>query len=229
MNLIELSQIGKSYCDGDTIFEALKEVSLSVKSGEMLALTGRSGAGKTTLLNIMGCIGSPSCGMYCFEDRPVDFKNKKQMAEHRNRSFGIVLQDFGLIEYRNVIENVEVPLIFNRSVPKSEMGKLCEDALRSVDMLCHKRKEAWRLSGGEKQRVAIARAIVNRPKVLLADEPTGSLDHYSRNMVMEIFKQLNENCMTVVIVTHDLEIAKQCKRVVQLENGEISKTDSLFV
>lgn len=226
MGLIKLEHISKIYNQGArNQVDALKDISLEVMEGELVALVGKSGAGKSTLLHILGCLSVPTTGVYSFEQNIIGSHDQKELAYLRNRGFGTVLQDFGLIEYRNVLDNVSVPLLFNSTVRKNEIRTLCMEALEKVDMLAYLKRPVWTLSGGEKQRIAIARALVNRPKVLLADEPTGSLDHYNTRIIMDIFLKLNDEGNTIILVTHDKDIANQCKRIVTVEDGKISMGD----
>jgi len=221
VNQIKLKNITKIYNEGKpNELYALNNINIEVNEGEILAIVGKSGAGKSTLLHILGCLSTPTSGTYELYGSEVDFKDQKKLAYFRNKMFGNVLQEFGLIEYRNVLDNVSVPLIFNSEVKKSEIRKRCVQALSKVDMVPNLKQEAWQLSGGQKQRVAIARALVNDPRIILADEPTGSLDFHNTKVIMNIFKELQKEGITVIIVTHDLDIASQCDRQIQIQDGK---------
>ena len=221
MSLLKLIDITKTFPDGEEKINVLRELNFSVEKGQSVAIIGKSGAGKSTLLHIMAGISSPTEGKYYFDEKQINFNDKKKMAQFRNSNIGIVLQDFGLIEYRSILDNVSVPLIFNPEISQKQIRKICREALEKVDLAASLNRESWRLSGGEKQRVAIARAIVNSPDILFADEPTGSLDLYNKEKVLEIFRELNNKGMTIVIVTHDMEVAKWCNKIYCLENGRI--------
>lgn len=224
MEIIKLQHISKVYYQGaKNEVPALTDINLEISEGELVALIGKSGAGKSTLLHILGCLSIPTTGLYTFHGNIIDTKNQKELARLRNLEIGTVLQDFGLIEYRNVMDNVSIPLLFNPAIPKKIVRNLCIEALEKVDMAQYLNRPVWTLSGGEKQRIAIARALVNHPKVIFADEPTGSLDYYNTKVIMEIFHKLHEEHHTIVLVTHDMDIAKQCKRTVTVMDGKIVK------
>ena len=201
-------------------FEALKDVSLTIKDGELVAIIGKSGAGKSTLLHIIACIDSYEDGKYVIDDVLVKNLSEKKLAEIRNSRIGIVMQDFALVDDFSCIENVLLPLDF-AAKKKSDRKELALAALKSVGMDGMAKKPVNKLSGGQKQRVAIARAIVNKPSVILADEPTGALDSKTAAEIMELFHELNKKGHTVIIVTHDLEIAKQCDRIIEISDGKI--------
>lgn len=226
MSVLALKNISKVYHQGkQNELRALDDINIDIEKGEMIAVVGKSGAGKSTLLHIIGCLSKPTSGNYYVNGNEVDFHNQTELAYLRNKVLGNVLQDFGLIEYRNVVDNVSVPLIFNPDIKKKEVQKKCMEALKTVDMIKYSRQEAWSLSGGQKQRVAIARALVNEPQVILADEPTGSLDLQNTRIIMEIFQKLKQEGKTIVLVTHDMDIAKQCDRMVQIEDGKFLNTN----
>lgn len=219
MNIIKLNDINKIYNQGKhNELHVLSNINLEVEEGERLAIIGKSGTGKSTLLHILGCLSTPTSGSYELFGEVVDFTDQKGLAHYRNKMFGNVLQEFGLFERRNVLDNVSVPLIFNSEVKKSEIRKRCVEALSKVDRVSNLKQPTWRLSDEEKQRVAIARALVNQPRIILADEPTGSLDHHNTRVIMDIFKDLQKENITVIIATHDLDIASQCDRQIQIEN-----------
>ena len=219
--MIKLENVKKIYNKGKVNeFEALHDVSLTINDGEMAAIIGKSGAGKSTLLHILACIDSYEDGKYVIDDTLVKNLSEKKLAEIRNSKFGIVMQDFALVDDFLCIENVMLPLDF-ATKKKPDRKELALNALKSVGMNSMAKKPVNKLSGGQKQRVAIARAIVNEPSIILADEPTGALDTKTAAEIMDVFCELNEKGHTVIIVTHDLEIAKQCGRIIEIADGNI--------
>ena len=217
--MIYLKDVTKTYNSGKHNEHAvLKNVTLKIEDGEMLAIMGRSGAGKSTLLHILACIDKPDSGTYEQDNKNITYLSEHKTAKLRNQSIGIILQDFALIPSETALSNVSTPLYFSRT-PFSQMKKKALDALVTVNMSSYTKQRVSTLSGGEKQRVAIARAIVNSPKILLADEPTGSLDTKTSDEIMGIFKLLNHNGTTIVIVTHDIKIAEACDRIIKIEDG----------
>lgn len=219
--MIKLNNIHKFYNAGKVNeFEALKGVSLEIEDGEMAAIIGKSGAGKTTLLHILACIDSYESGEYYLDEKLVKKLSEKQSAEIRNEKIGIVMQDFALVDDFTAIENVLLPLDFSKQKKPNSREKAM-NALKSVGMEQFAKKPVNKLSGGQKQRVAIARAIVNEPSIILADEPTGALDSKTAAEIMSVFKKLNDEGKTVIIVTHDLGIANQCKRIIEISDGKI--------
>lgn len=201
-------------------FEALKGVSLTIEDGEMVAIIGKSGAGKSTLLHILACIDSYESGEYKIDDTLVKNLSEKQYAQIRNEKIGMVMQDFALVDDFTCLENVLLPLDFAKH-KKPNRKELALAALKSVSMDSVAKKPVNKLSGGQKQRVAIARAIVNQPSMVLADEPTGALDSKTAEEIMHVFKELNHQGKTVVIVTHDMGVAKQCDRLIEISDGKI--------
>ncbi len=201
-------------------FEALKDVSVEIADGEMVAVIGKSGAGKSTLLHILACIDSYEDGEYSIDDTLVKKLSERQLARIRNEKIGMVMQDFALVEDFTAIENVMLPLDFARK-KKPNRKQLAMNALKSVNMDSMAKKPVNKLSGGQKQRVAIARAIVNEPSVILADEPTGALDSKTSQEIMDVFRSLNEQGKTVIIVTHDMGVAEQCGRIIEIADGKI--------
>lgn len=219
--MIKLSSITKIYNNNKVnAFTALKKVTLSIKSGEMVAIIGKSGAGKSTLLHILACIDSYESGEYTIDGTLVKKLSERQLARIRNEKIGMVMQDFALVEDFTAIENVMLPLDFAKH-KKPNRKQLAMNALKSVGMDSMAKKPVNKLSGGQKQRVAIARAIVNEPSVILADEPTGALDSKTSQEIMDVFKSLNAQGKTVIIVTHDMGIAQQCERIIEIADGKI--------
>ncbi|WP_028508800.1 ABC transporter ATP-binding protein [Ruminococcus sp. NK3A76] len=201
-------------------FEALHGVSCDIKDGELVAIIGKSGAGKSTLLHILACIDSYQDGEYRIDDTLVKGLSERKYARIRNEKIGMVMQDFALVEDFTALENVMIPLNFSKKKIKGKKEKALA-ALKAVGIEDLAKKPCNKLSGGQKQRVAIARAIVNEPSMILADEPTGALDTKTSSEIMELFKSLNEQGRTVVIVTHDPKVAEQCQRVIEISDGEI--------
>lgn len=219
--MIRLVDLRKIYNKGKTNeFEALNGISLTIKEGEFISIVGKSGAGKSTLLHILSCIDSYEYGEYFLDDTLIKNLSEKKLAKIRNKKIGIVMQDFALVDEFSCIENVMLPLDFEEHKKKNRSA-IAMDALKSVGMESMAKKPVKKLSGGQKQRVAIARAIVNEPAVILADEPTGALDTKTASEIMKVFHELNEKGKTVIIVTHDSEIAGQCDRIIEISDGKI--------
>lgn len=219
--MVELKNITKTYNPKKANeFTALKDVSLKINDGEMTAIIGKSGAGKSTLLHILACIDNYQGGEYRIDDTLVKKLSERELARIRGEKIGMVMQDFALVEDFSALENVMLPLDFARK-KKSNRRELALGALSSVGLVELAKKSVSKLSGGQKQRVAIARAIVNEPSLILADEPTGALDTKTSAEIMDVFKRLNDEGKTIVIVTHDPNVAKQCERVVEISDGEI--------
>jgi len=219
--MIKIDNLTKTYnYKKSNAFTALTDVSLTVEDGEMLAIIGKSGAGKSTLLHIIGCIDTFEKGTYTLDDISVHKLSDKKLAQIRNQKVGIVMQDFALVEEYTVLENVKIPLYFARK-KKGGLNKLALDALEKVGMKELAKKPVNKLSGGQKQRVAIARAIVNNPSFILADEPTGALDTKTSAEIMALFKSLNDEGKTVIIITHDPTIAGSCQRQIEISDGKI--------
>ncbi len=219
--MIKVSDLHKTYNKGkSTAFHALKGVSFTIEDGELVAVVGKSGAGKSTLLHILGAIDDYDEGSYMLNDVEVGKLGSKKLAEFRNSHVGIILQDFALVEGYSVIENVMIPLRFSKR-PRKDYKKLAMEALKQVGMDELAKKDVNKLSGGQKQRVAIARAIVNDPDFVLADEPTGALDTKTTEQIMGVFKELNDKGKTVIIITHDPQVAEVCNRKIEIGDGEI--------
>ena len=219
--MIKIENLTKTYnYKKSNAFTALTDVSLTVEDGEMLAIIGKSGAGKSTLLHIIGCIDTFEKGTYTLDDISVHKLSDKKLAQIRNQKVGIVMQDFALVEEYTVLENVKIPLYFAKK-RKGSANTLALDALEKVGMKELAKKPVNKLSGGQKQRVAIARAIVNNPSFILADEPTGALDTKTSAEIMALFKSLNDEGKTVMIITHDPTVAGSCKRQIEISDGKI--------
>lgn len=223
--IIQLQSICKTYNNGKSnAFLALQNIDISFETGKMYAVCGTSGAGKTTLLNIIGLADTATSGQYFLDGKNVESASDAKQAELRNRYFGYVLQDHALLEAETVYENVSIPLIFSKKKSKS-FQSLVRAALEAVGMENHIKTQVSKLSGGQKQRVAIARAIVNEPKIILADEPTGALDSKTAASIFDLFRQIADSGRTVVIVTHDLQLAARCDRQIVLKDGAVVNAD----
>jgi len=218
MSLISVRDVGKVYSLGDVEVTALSGISMDVENGEFTAIMGSSGSGKSTLMNIIGCLDCPSSGSYFLDGEDVARKNEVELASIRNRKIGFVFQTFNLLNRYTARENVELPLIYAGIRNSSERAL---SALEEVGLAHRSGHRPNQLSGGERQRVAIARALVCEPPVILADEPTGNLDTRTGDEIMTLFKALNERGTTVIIVTHELDIAGWCRRVIQIRDGSI--------
>ena len=220
--MITLNNVVKIYNQGkENEYEALRGVSLTINKGELAAVVGKSGAGKSTLLHILACIDSYESGAYYIEDTLVKNLKEKESARLRNERIGLVMQDYALVEDFSAIENVLLPLDFAKN-KKKDRRKLALEALELVEMSEIADKPVNKLSGGQKQRVAIARAIVNKPDMILADEPTGALDTNTAAQIMDIFKKLHKEGHTVIIVTHDVQVASDCHLIIEITDGKLN-------
>ncbi len=216
--MIEMRSIKKVYNTGKVKFEALRGIDVEVKDNEFIAIFGPSGSGKSTLMNLMGCLDTPSEGEYNIEGRSVARLNANQLAEVRNSKIGFVFQAFNLLPYATAYENVELPLLYAGLKGKERKERVVE-LLSRVGLADKMANKPTEMSGGEMQRTAIARALANKPKLILADEPTGNLDTKSGGEIIKIFEELWNNGHTVVIITHDMNIAGRCQRVIKLKDG----------
>lgn len=220
--LIHLSQITKSYRNGDEALQVLKGIDLTVEEGEFLAIMGPSGSGKSTLMNIIGLLDRPTTGDYELNGTQVEELSEKELSRFRNKEIGFVFQQFFLLAKLDALQNVELPLIY-AGVPASKRQEMAASFLEKVELGQRMKHLPSELSGGQKQRVAIARALVNNPSIILADEPTGALDTKTGDQIMALLKALNEEGKTIVMVTHEPEIADHAKRVIVLRDGEITE------
>ncbi|HQR08595.1 MAG TPA: ABC transporter ATP-binding protein [Gemmatales bacterium] len=222
MALIKLRNLSKTYDLGEVKVHALKEVSIDIKEGEFVALIGPSGSGKSTLMNTLGCLDRPTTGSYCLADEEVADLNADKLAQVRNQRIGFVFQNFNLLARTTALENVEVPLLYNPACPRRERKSRAAEFLKRVGLGERMDHKPNQLSGGQQQRVAIARALVNRPPILLCDEPTGNLDSRTSREIMELFAKLNGiEGLTVILVTHDLDVARRANRALVLIDGKV--------
>ena len=216
--MLELENITKVYKAGQTEIPALRGISCRIESGEMVSIIGPSGSGKSTLMNIIGCLDKPTSGRYRLDGTEVSELNDNQLAEIRNKKIGFVFQSFNLLSRTTALANVELPLIYGGASNRRQRALQVLESVGLAHRVTHRPSE---LAGGEQQRVAIARALVNNPSLILADEPTGNLDTQTSQEIMLIFKQLNEQGMTIVLVTHEPDIAAYTQRTIKLRDGQI--------
>ena len=216
--MIEVRQLKKFYTMGSAVVHALDGVDLRIDAGESISITGPSGSGKSTLMHILGCLDRPTSGLYSLRDQDISRMTDRQLARIRNRHIGFVFQTFNLINRTSAVDNVGIPLIYAR---QASTRKAALEALDRVGLSQRAHHKPNELSGGERQRVAIARAIVNQPDIIFADEPTGNLDTRTGEQIMEIFHDLNVAGTTVIIVTHEMEVATQAERIVRMRDGKI--------
>ena len=220
--LIHIENMKKIYNPGENEVRALDGIDLDIEKGELVAIVGHSGSGKSTLMNMLGCLDTPTSGKYVLDGQDVASMTDNQLADVRNKEIGFIFQGFNLISNLDAVGNVELPLVY-RGVSKNERKQLAMEALKSVgleDRMKHKPNE---MSGGQQQRVAVARAVAAKPPIILADEPTGNLDTKSTQEIMEILKELHKSGRTVIIITHDEEIASQAHRVIRILDGRIEE------
>lgn len=218
--LLNIQNIYKNYGKEPMIVPILKDVSLEVVQGDYIAIMGPSGSGKTTLMNIIGCLDRASLGTYLFEDEDISEMNDDALSDLRLNKIGFVFQNFNLLSSETAQENVALPLIY-AGIDKEKRNQRAIDVLNKVGLQDRISFKPSQLSGGQKQRVAIARAIINNPKILLADEPTGALDQASGKQVMELFKSLNDEGVTIIMITHDANVASHAKKIFHIIDGEI--------
>ena len=218
--MIEIKNLSKTYLLGKIPVHAIRDISVRINPGEFVAIMGPSGSGKSTLLNLLGCLDLPSSGTYFLEDFNIKSLKPNKLAEVRNKRIGFVFQNFNLLPRASALENVELPLIYGRI---KNSRKIALEALKSVGLSDRSKHRPNELSGGERQRVAIARAIVNKPAIVLADEPTGNLDTKTGKDIMDIFSRLNDEGTTIIIVTHERDIAGLTNRTIKMLDGNIDQ------
>jgi putative ABC transport system ATP-binding protein len=221
--VLELRNIVKTYTSGNTVFNALDGVSLDIYQGEFVSITGPSGSGKSTLMHIVGLLDNPTSGEVLLEGQDISHFNEEELAKTRNITLGFVFQQFNLLAKTSSLENVLLPLLYS-DVPKNLRNQMGIDMLTKVGLADKLKNTPAQLSGGQQQRVAIARALINDPKIILADEPTGNLDSKSGKEIIEIFHQLNQEGRTIVLVTHDMELAKQAQRLIIIKDGKVTQS-----
>lgn len=224
MALLELKNIAKKYQIGSEVVNALRSITISIEKGEYVALMGPSGSGKSTLMNIIGCLDTPSNGVYILNNKEVSKMSDDELAEIRNKEIGFIFQTFNLIPRSNALDNVALPLVY-AGMKKAERNEKAEQALKDVglgDRMKHKPNE---LSGGQRQRVAVARALVNNPSIILADEPTGNLDSKTSEEIMNLFEEIHQHGNTIIVVTHEEDIAQHAHRIVRIKDGAIESDE----
>lgn len=222
--LVEIRDICKIYNPGENEVRALDHINVTIKENDFVAIIGQSGSGKSTLMNMLGCLDVPTSGTYRLHDQDVSAMNDDELSDIRNKEIGFIFQGFNLIPNLTAQENVELPLIY-RGVGKAKRRELAQEALRKVGLEQRMTHRPAEMSGGQQQRVAIARAIAQAPPVILADEPTGNLDSGSTKEIMDILKQLHKDGRTVILITHDNEIAAQTKRIIRIRDGKVEADD----
>ena len=222
--MIKVENLRKVYQNGSIMVEALRGVSFEIAEGEMVAIMGPSGSGKSTLMHLLGCLDTPTSGKYFLAGNDVSSLKEDQLAEIRNQHIGFVFQQFNLLSRASILHNVEVPLIY-RGVKKRQREKIAREYLERVGLANRLDHNPNEISGGQRQRVSIARALVNQPSLLLADEPTGNLDSRTGEEIMELFHQLNEQGHTIILVTHEENIARHAQRILHIVDGEITRDE----
>ena len=220
--MIDLREVSKVYQVGDERVHALNHVNLHVYPHEFVSIIGPSESGKSSLMNIIGCLDTADAGLYCLDGVPIEDYTENQLAKVRNEKIGFVFQNFNLIPKMTAEENVELPLVYQK-VKRSERQKRVTEALERVGLTKRAKHLPTELSGGQQQRVAIARALVTRPSLILADEPTGNLDSHTTEDIMQIFRELHEQGNTIVLITHDNEVAAQGKRIIHIRDGKLTE------
>ena len=223
--MINVDNLKKTYYMGNQSLDALSGVTFEITKGEYVAIMGPSGSGKSTLMNIIGCLDSPTKGTYSLNNKEVSQMSDDELSKIRNTEIGFVFQNFSLLPRSSALENVMLPLQY-AGISLSERKTIALDALEKVELLDRKDHKPSELSGGQQQRVAIARALVNNPSILFADEPTGNLDSQTGMKVLDIFKRLNENGQTIILITHENEVASAAKRIIHIKDGNISNDET---
>lgn len=226
--IIQIKDLMKTYQLGGETVHALNKVSIEIEQGEFLAIIGPSGSGKSTLMNMLGCLDRPQSGTYLLDGKDISKMNDNQLATIRNKKIGFIFQNFNLLTKLTALENVELPLLYS-GVPTKERRERALESLEKVGLKERAGHLPTQLSGGQQQRVAIARALVGNPSILLADEPTGALDSKTSKEILLIMQELNELGHTIILITHDLEIAKQAKRMVSIQDGQLQENGGELV
>ena len=220
-HLIEMHELTRVYDLGPQQIFALNGVNLTIEQGEYVAIMGPSGSGKSTLMNIIGCLDTPSSGSYLLDGVPVETLNDDELAAIRNRKIGFVFQTFNLLARTTALQNVELPLVYAK-IPRAERRRQAEEALEAVGLADRMTHQPNELSGGQRQRVAIARALVNKPSLLLADEPTGNLDSQTGREILDLFHDLHTRGNSIILVTHEDDVAREARRIVHIRDGRVS-------
>lgn len=218
--VIQLKGIVKNYKVGSQVVRALRSVDLTVKQGEYVAIMGASGSGKSTLMNVIGCLDTPTEGTYVLNEKDVSFLTDDELAEIRNAEIGFVFQTFNLLPRNTALENVMMPLVY-AGVRKKQRTEKAEEMLTSVGLVDRMEHRPNELSGGQRQRVAVARALINKPAILLADEPTGNLDSKTSEEIMQLFSEIHKQGNTILVVTHEEDIAQHAHRIIRLKDGQV--------
>ena len=218
--MIDIEELNKSYPIGNSSLHVLKGIDLKINEGELVAIMGSSGSGKSTLLNIIGMLDNYDSGSYKLDNVPIKDLDETKAAKYRNKFLGFIFQSFNLINYKTALENIALPLYY-QGISRNERQKVAQEYLKKVGLADWAEHLPSELSGGQKQRIAIARALASQPKVLLADEPTGALDSTTSEEVMTLIKQINNEGKTILVVTHEQDIANMCKRIITLKDGII--------
>lgn len=224
-NLIELKDINKYYKMGKEKFHVLKSINVNIKEGDFVMIMGKSGSGKTTLLNILAFLDKFDDGLYYFNDENVSNLNENQRSVFRNKHIGFIFQQFNLIETLNIYQNIELPLLYDGKLNRTERENIIKEKLEQVGLLEKIKSMPLQLSGGQQQRIAIARSLVNSPKLIFADEPTGALDSETSNDIMNLLKELNEQGKTIIMVTHDNDLVRYATKVIRLKDGVLYEED----
>lgn len=219
--MLSIKNLTKEYKGEADVTTALKGITFQVQAGEFVAITGASGSGKSTLLHILGILDRPTSGQYYLDGKDVSLFTDEEQAQYRNKKIGFVFQSFNLLKRTSVLDNVKLPLYYSGEIKDKDADYLADLAIRAVNIDHRKNHLSNQLSGGEQQRAAIARALVNNPTLILADEPTGNLDTKNSHQIMDIFERLNNKGQTIVLITHENEIANRAKRIIQMRDGKI--------